>query len=161
MDKIHDPESRAWISPKIEVGPYFEQLSQKVAELKPVKDTRDVSSKTLMRMMGMEDKELFSQLEEVMKVDNLTCEEEVEAMQISDPILENIHGHDIPRFYKTNITPTGKHPSNIVQKTSTFILLGKQKLKTLCLQDEWLEKTRVDRYKLLILHKRILPQFVT
>ena len=54
MDKIHDPESRAWISPKIEVQPYFEQLSQKVAELKPVKDTRDVSSKTLMRMMGME-----------------------------------------------------------------------------------------------------------
>ena len=107
MDKIHDPESRAWISPKIEVQPYFEQLSQKVAELKPVKDTRDVSSKTLMRMMGMEDKELFSQLEEVMKVDNLTSEEEVEAMQISDPILENIHGPDIPRFYKSNITPTG------------------------------------------------------
>merc|ERR1719282_241329 len=78
-------------------------------------------------MMGMEDKELFSQLEEVMKVDNLTCEEEVEAMQISDPILENIHGPDIPRFYKTNITTTGK-----------------KKLKTLCLQDEWLEKTRVD-----------------
>merc|ERR1719430_1406444 len=51
-------------------------------------------------MMGMEYKELFSQLEEVMKVDNLTCEEEVEAMQISDPILENIHGPDIPRFYK-------------------------------------------------------------
>merc|ERR1719454_1302329 len=48
-------------------------------------------------MMGMEDKELFSQLEEVMKV---------EAMQISDPILENIHGPDIPRFYKTNITST-------------------------------------------------------
>merc|ERR1719195_549914 len=57
-------------------------------------------------MMGMEDKELFSQLEEVMKVDNLTCE--VEAMQISDPILENIHGPDIPRFYKTNITSTGE-----------------------------------------------------
>ena len=110
MDKIHDPESRAWISPKIEVQPYFEQLSQKVAELKPVKDTRDVSSKTLMRMMGMEDKELFSQLEEVMKVDNLTSEEEVEAMQISDPILENIHGPDIPRFYKSNITPTGGYP---------------------------------------------------
>merc|ERR1719347_1067700 len=32
-------------------------------------------------MMGMEDKELFSQLEEVMKVENLTCDEEVEAMQ--------------------------------------------------------------------------------
>ena len=109
MDKIHDPESRAWISPKIEMQPYFEQLSRRVAELKPVKDTRDMSSKTLMRMMGMEDKELFSQLEEVMKVDNLTCEEEVEAMQISDPILENIHGPDIPRFYKSNITPTGTY----------------------------------------------------
>jgi len=127
MENIHDPEIRAWISPKIEIQPYFGHLSQRVAELKPVKDTRDVTSKALMRMMGMEDKELFSQLEEVMKVDNLTCEEEVEAMQISDPILENIHGPDIPRFYKTNITSTGK-----------------KKLKTLCLQDEWLEKTRVD-----------------
>ena len=145
MDKIHDPESRAWISPKIEVQPYFEQLSQKVAELKPVKDTRDVSSKTLMRMMGMEDKELFSQLEEVMKVDNLTCEEEVEAMQISDPILENIHGPDIPRFYKSNITPTGRYQSKITQRSSKFSILGKRKLKTLCLQDEWLERTRVDR----------------
>ena len=57
----------------------------------------------------MEDKELFSQLEEVMKVENLTCDEEVEAMQISDPILENIHGPDIPRFYKSNITPTGRY----------------------------------------------------
>ena len=148
MDKIHDPESRAWISPKIEVQPYFEQLSQKVAELKPVKDTRDVSSKTLMRMMGMEDKELFSQLEEVMKVDNLTCEEEVEAMQISDPILENIHGPDIPRFYKSNITPTGRYPSIIIQRASKSTLSGKQKLKTLCLQDEWLERTRVDRLRI-------------
>ena len=113
MDKIHDPESRAWISPKIEMQPYFEQLSRRVAELKPVKDTRDVSSKTLMSMMGMEDKELFSQLEEVMKVDHLTCEEEVEAMQISDPIQENIHGPDIPRFYKTNITPTGMTETSI------------------------------------------------
>merc|ERR1719369_1552015 len=77
-------------------------------------------------MMGMEDKELFSQLEEVMKVDNLTCEEEVEAMQISDPILENIHGPDIPRFYKTNISA-----------------IGRRSLKTLCLQDAWLEGTRV------------------
>ena len=113
MEKIHDPESRAWISPKIEIQPYFGHLSQRVAELKPVKDTRDVTSKALMRMMGMEDKELFSQLEEVMKVDNLTCEEEVEAMQISDPILENIHGPDIPRFYKTNITSTGKVCPNL------------------------------------------------
>ena len=52
-------------------------------------------------------------LEEVMKVDHLTCEEEVEAMQISDPIQENIHGPDIPRFYKTNITPTGMTETSI------------------------------------------------
>ena len=107
MDGIHDPEARAWISDPVHVGQYFEQLRDKVEEVKPVKDTRAVSTKTMMVMMGMEDKELFSQLEEVMDVEKLTCEEEVEPMQISDPILENIHGPDIPRFYKTNISATG------------------------------------------------------
>ena len=107
MDGIHDPEARAWISGPVHVGQYFEQLRVKVEEVKPVKDTRAVSAKTMMGMMGMEDKELFGQLEEVMGVEKLTCEEEVEPMQISDPILENIHGPDIPRFYKTHISATG------------------------------------------------------
>ena len=49
MEKIHDPESRAWISPKIEIQPYFGHLSQRVAELKPVKDTRDVTSKACIK----------------------------------------------------------------------------------------------------------------
>lgn len=129
MDGIHDPEARAWISDPVHVGQYFEQLRAKVEEVKPVKDTRAVSAKTMMVMMGMEDKELFSQLEEVMAVEKLTCEEEVEPMQISDPILENIHGPDIPRFYKTNISATGK-----------------RKLKTLFLQDTWLERTKVDAH---------------
>jgi len=127
MDKIHGPEGRAWISDPVNVAQYFDQFRKDVEQLKPVKDTRDVKAVTMMRMMGMEDKELFGQLEEVMKVDNLTCEEEVEPMQVSDPILENIHGPDIPRFYKTNINPTGK-----------------RKLKTLCIQDAWLEATKVE-----------------
>jgi len=89
-------------------------------------------------MMGMEDKVLFQELEKVMKVDNLTCEEEVEPMQISDPILENIHGPDIPRFYRTNITTTGK-----------------RKLKTLFLQDTWLEKTKVEHHSNKFKQRRV------
>jgi len=92
----------------------------------------------MMRMMGMEDKDLFSQLEKVMKVDNLTCEEEVEPMQVSDPILENIHGPDIPRFYRTNISASGK-----------------QKLKTLCLQDAWLERTKIDEHNNKFKQRRV------
>jgi len=129
MDKVHDPSSRPWISGRMEVGPYFDRLRTTVQQLKPVKDTRNVSAKTMMAMMGMENKELFGQLEEVMAVEQLACEGEVEPMQVSDPILENIHGADIPRFYKTSISATGK-----------------RKLKTLCLQDAWLERTKVEAH---------------
>jgi hypothetical protein len=138
MDKVHDPDGRAWISQKINVGEYFEEMREKVTELKPVKDTRNVSAKTMMKMMGMEDQALFRQVEQVMKVENLTCEEEVEPMQICDPILENIHGPDIPRFYKTNISATGK-----------------RKLKTLFLQDTWLDRTRVETHNNKFKQRRV------
>lgn len=126
MDEIHGPEGRPWIGEQVKVGQYFEELKTRVKKLKPVQDTREISAKNMMKMMGMEDRELFTQLEDVMKVDNLTCEEEVEAMQISDPILDNIHGPDIAKFYKTTISPAGR-----------------RSLKTLCLQDEWLDRTNI------------------
>lgn len=106
---------------------YFEEYRSLVEGLKPVKDTSDLRAKRMMEMMGMEDKELFSQVEEVMNIDHLTTTEEVEPMQISDPINENIHGTAIPKFYKTNIP-----------KTTTT------KLKTLHLQDIWLNKSNPD-----------------
>merc|ERR1711892_1136897 len=81
-------------------------------------------TKWMMKSMGLEDSNLFSELEEVMKVDHLTVPDEVEPMQISDPINDNIHGPSIPKFYKTPI------PQEAAGQ-----------LKSLSLQAEWLKKT--------------------
>jgi len=128
MDKVHDPNSRPWISKPVNIDEYFSKFRDIVQEEKPVKDTSDLSSKWIMKSMGLEDKELFSQVEQVMNIDNLTVSDEVEPMQINDPINDNIHGASIPKFYKTPIPP---------EATS--------QLKTLALQEEWLKLTKDDK----------------
>ena len=62
MDKIHDPEGRAWISEPIVVGDYFREYSELVEKEKPLVDMSGIRSKWTMKHMGMEDKELFSQV---------------------------------------------------------------------------------------------------
>jgi len=128
MDKIHDPNNRSWISKPVKVEEYFNEFKEIVHNEKPLKDTSDLKAKWMMKSMGLEDRNLFSELEEVMKIDHLTVPDEVEPMQISDPINDNIHGPSIPKFYKTPIPPeaTGQ-------------------LKTLALQAEWLKVTKDDK----------------
>jgi len=128
MDKVHDPNSRPWISKPVNIDEYFSKFRDIVQEEKPIKDTSDLSSKWIMKSMGLEDKELFSQVEQVMNIDHLTVSDEVEPMQINDPINDNIHGASIPKFYKTPIPP---------EATS--------QLKTLALQEEWLKLTKDDK----------------
>lgn len=128
MDKIHDPDGRPWISKPVKVKEYFKEISELVHNEKPRRDTTDIKGKWMMKSMGLENKDLFSQLEDVMKVDNLTIPDEVEPMQISDPINDNIHGSSIPKFYKTPIPPEAAG-----------------KLKALALQSEWLDKTKEDK----------------
>ena len=128
MDKVHDPNSRPWISKPVNIDEYFSKFRDIVQEEKPIKDTSDLSSKWIMKSMGLEDKELFSQVEQVMNIDSLTVSDEVEPMQINDPINDNIHGASIPKFYKTPIPP---------EATS--------QLKTLALQEEWLKLTKDDK----------------
>ena len=38
MDKIHDPEGRAWISEPVVVGDYFREFSERVEREKPLID---------------------------------------------------------------------------------------------------------------------------
>lgn len=126
MDKIHHPDDRPWISDHISPGEYFKDYVQLVEETKPLKNTSDLKDKWMMQMMGMdpEDKDLFAKVEDAMDLEKLALPHEVEPMQINDPIQESIHGDDIPKFYSTKITPSGK-----------------SKLKTLHLQDKWLAAT--------------------
>ena len=105
MDKIHDPDGRPWISAHSTPGDYFKEFSELVENEKPLRDLRDLRPKWTMKHMGLEDKELFDKVEEVMNIDNLTMADEVEAMQINDPIGDTIPGVSTPKFYRTPITP--------------------------------------------------------
>jgi len=125
MDKIHDPDNRAWISESVVVGDYFREFSEMVEKEKPLRDVKDLKSKWTMKHIGLEDKELFSQLEEVMNIDNLTVEDEVEPMMINDPICDSMKGEKVPKFYKTPIPP---------QATGI--------LQTLAHQQDWIDKTK-------------------
>jgi len=105
MDKIHDPDGRPWISAHSTPGDYFKEFSELVENEKPLRDLRDLRPKWTMKHMGLEDKELFDKVEEVMNIDKLTMADEVEAMQINDPIGDTIPGVSTPKFYRTPITP--------------------------------------------------------
>ena len=105
MEKIHDPDGRAWISERVTPGDYFKQFSQLVEGEKPLRDMSELSSKWTMKHMGLEDSDMFTKVEEVMNIANLTTEDEVEPMQINDPIGDSIQGETIPKFYKTPIPP--------------------------------------------------------
>lgn len=128
MDSIHHPNERHWISKPVQIGDYFTQLKNKVKTIKPpLQRTEDMSDKIMMKMIGMEDKELFDKLEDVMKLENLSSVKEVEPMQINDTILDNKKRRpDIAKFYKTDISSSAR-----------------RSLKTLCLQDAWLEGTDI------------------
>ena len=86
MDKIHDPDGRPWISKPVNVAEYFKEFSDKVQAEKPQRDMGDLKTKGMMKMMGLEDEELFKQVEEVMDVTKLTIPDECEPMVINDPI---------------------------------------------------------------------------
>ena len=49
MDRIHDPDGRAWISEPIVVGDYFKEFSDLVQEEKPLRDLKDLRSKWTMK----------------------------------------------------------------------------------------------------------------
>jgi len=136
MDRIHDPSARPWISDSIAVNEYFKEYSDVIKNEKPQKRTDDLKAKSIMKSMGLDDLELYKQVESVMDIENLSIPEEVEPMQINDPINDKIHGSSIPKFYKTPI------PNEA---------LGL--LKTLALQDEWLKKSK-DNIKVKFRRKR-------
>jgi len=77
MDKIHDPANRSWISKPVKVDEYFNAFKEIVHNEKPLRDTSDLKAKWMMKSMGLDDRNLFSELEEVMKIDHLTVPDEV------------------------------------------------------------------------------------
>ena len=128
MDRIHDPDGRAWISEPIVVGDYFKEFSELVQAEKPLRDMKDLRSKWTMKHIGLEDKDLFNDVEEVMNIDKLTIPEEVEPMQINDPIGDSSSSTgQIPKFYRTPIPP--EHC---------------EKLQTLSRQQKWLDQTKAE-----------------
>ena len=94
---------------------------------KPLRDTTNLKSKWTMKHMGLEDKELFAKVEEVMSIEKLTIQDEVEPMVINDPIGDQLPDSKVPRFYRTPIPPeaTGQ-------------------LRTLKSQQEWINITKDD-----------------
>ena len=100
MDGIHDPGARAWISKPVAAAQYFSEYKERVHKEKPIKDMSDLKPKWLKAVMGLEDQEMLESVEQVMRLESLTLKEEVEPMQICDPIRESIHGATIPKFYK-------------------------------------------------------------
>jgi len=121
MDGIHDPGARAWISKPVAAAQYFSEYKERVHKEKPIKDMSDLKPKWLKAVMGLEDQEMLESVEQVMRLESLTLKEEVEPMQICDPIRESIHGATIPKFYKTAIP----------REACT-------RLRTLALQSAWL-----------------------
>lgn len=151
MDKIHDPEGRAWISHKINLKNYFEEYQHLVEGYKPVVDMKDLKPKWMKKMVGLDDdkqrklalnttndstdneetaeerQHKFEQVEAVMNIGNLDTTGEVEPMQVTDPVGE-IYGVEIPKFRQLPIPEEGL-----------------TKLKTLFLQDKWLVKSKEKR----------------
>lgn len=129
MDKIHDPDGRPWISKPVNVAEYFKEFSEKVQSEKPQRDMSDLKTRGMMKLMGLEDEELFNQVEDVMDVSKLTIQDEAEPMVINDPIGDVIHDihSQVPKFYRTPIPPEA---------------CGQ--LRTLAMQSKWLELTQND-----------------
>jgi len=121
MEKVHDSDNRSWISKAVCVGEYFKEYSTMVQEHKPVRDTTNLSSKWLMKHMGLEDQEMFSKVESVMDIENLSLDNESEPLQIPDPVGDNLQDKSVSRFYSTPIPEEGR-----------------ARLKTLQLQQQWL-----------------------
>ena len=122
MEKIHDADNRSWISKPVSVGEYFKEYSAMVHEQKPIRDTSNLSSKWLMKHMGLEDQKMFSEVESVMDIENLSLDTESEPLQIPDPVGDNLQDKSVSRFYTTPIP-----------ESSRF------RLKTLQFQQQWLD----------------------
>merc|ERR1719370_1740847 len=75
-----------------------------------------------MKHMGLEDQKVFDSVESVMDIGNLSMEDESEPLQVPDPVGDNIQENSVSRFYTTPIAEEGK-----------------EKLKTLKFQQQWLD----------------------
>ena len=128
MEKIHDADNRSWISKPVCVGQYFQDYSALVQKLKPVRDTSRLSSRWIMKHMGLEDQQVFAQLESVMDVENLSLDDESEPLQVPDPVLDTVQEDSVSRFYRTPISEDAR-----------------AKMKTLEFQQQWLDILQSDR----------------
>jgi len=140
MDRIHDPDSRAWISKKIQVGPYFEKYLSLVDLSKPVRNTRDLKDRQMRKLLGLEDrhtgddeadkqintinKKNFENVLNVMDISHLDTPGEMCPMQVSNPVGET-YGPNVAKFHQTKI------PS-----------IALTKLKTSFLQSRWLAESK-------------------
>ena len=122
MEKIHDADNRSWISQPVSVGEYFQEYSALVQSHKPVRDTTNLSSRWLMKHMGLQDQKLFAEVESVMDIENLTLDDESEPLAVPDPVGDNLQEEPVSRFYTTPISEEAR-----------------EKLKTLKLQQQWLD----------------------
>ena len=127
MEKIHNADSRSWISQPVSVGDYFKEYSAMVQKEKPVRDTTNLTSNWMMKHMGITEKETFAKLEQVMDIENLSLSDESEPLQMPDPVGDNVKSKTTSRFYTTPITADAR-----------------AKLKTLEFQQQWLDLLKTE-----------------
>jgi len=137
MDKIHDPDARAWVHKAVNMKEYFDKYESAVQDYKPVLDMKDLRPKWLKKMVGLEETEngesaennnlKFEDLQAVMNIENLDTIGEIDPMQVPNPVGET-YGTNVIKFRPMPI------PEN-----------GREKIKTLYLQQKWLTKSQERR----------------
>lgn len=143
MDSIHDPDSRLWVSEKIQLSSYFDEYMKLANDYKPKNDMSTVSNDNIRKMIGLEDqntgdpeadkaendakKVKFDNLLDVMDIKHLDIPGDLPPMQVKNPVGET-HGPDVPKFEAQDIPEEGTN-----------------NLKSCFMQKWWLEKTKDKR----------------